>query len=94
MVNYCGNYVGKKYDSGRGAKAKSISERVCGAYGTSDAFCQDKKTRRYSRIKKNRYGVRRPVKRKFEQSHDGKFCRPRNDKRDRDSDGRIIRYYD
>ena len=87
MVNYCGNYSYKRYGSGRGAKAKSISERICGKGSEAD-WCQNKKTKRYERHK----GA--PVKRKFEQSHDGKYCRPRNDKKIRDEGtGRIIRKY-
>lgn len=66
---------------------KAISERVCGK-GSQAEWCQNKKTKRYERHK----GA--PVKRKFEQSHDGKFCRPRNDKRNRNVEGRIIRKYD
>jgi len=78
MVNYCGNYEGKNFRSSKTQTSKS--KRDCGEW------CQNKKTKRYERdkYKKNRT---------FTQKHDGKFCRPRNDKRDRDADGRIIRYY-
>ena len=86
---YGGNYSSKTYGSGRGAKAKAINERVCGnTSGNYTDWCKNKKTGNYDILKRGK------LKRKFEQSHDGKFCRPRNDKRERDSDGRIIRKYE
>ncbi len=68
---------------------QAISERECGKGSRGwDDWCQNKKTKRYERHKG------KSIKRKFEQAHDGKFCRPRNDKRVRDYEGRIIRKYD
>jgi hypothetical protein len=87
MVNYCGNYSGKSYGSGRGAKGKSISQRICGSGPESD-WCINTKTQRYERHKGPK------IKRTFQQSHDGKFCRPRRDKSLRDFAGRKKRIYD
>ncbi len=81
MVNYCGNYSGKRYGSGRGAKATSNRKKSCGG-----EYCQNQKTKIYERDKSY-------LNRTLVQKHDGKYCRPRNDKRDRDVNGRIIRKY-
>ena len=81
MVNYCGNYSYKRYGSGRGAKATSTRKKSCG-----DEYCQNQKTKIYERYKSYLNST-------LVQKHDGKYCRPRNDKRDRDVKGRIIRKY-
>ena len=81
MVNYCGNYKNKKYGSYRGGENTSSRKKSCGG-----EYCQNQKTKIYERDKSY-------LNRTLVQKHDGKYCRPRNDKRKRNPEGRIIRKY-